>query len=266
MTDEIRLPRIPPAVARKLGFYVYVYVNPVDNTVFYVGKGKNGRALAHLRAAERKAIAKVIRQIRAERKEPQIDILAHNLGTPDVALKVEAAAIDLLGVGNLTNAVRGHGAQYGRRPLREAVALYTKRKASIREAAILIRITKQYRYGMTDQELYDATRTAWRVDKKKRSHIEYAFAVYEGVIREVYRVTGWHDGGSTFNTLTGGHRRHRPGRAEFVGTLAPPDIRNRYIDRFVGDLFLPGARYPFRYINMPNRRMSTRTKSRRVRR
>jgi uncharacterized protein len=252
MTDEVRLPRIPPAVARKLGFYVYVYVNPVDNTVFYVGKGKNGRALAHLRVDERKAIAKVIRQIRATRKEPQIDILAHNLGTSDAALKVEAAAIDLLGVSNLSNAVRGHGAQYGRLPLREVVAHYTKRKGKIREAAILIRINKQYRYGMTDLELYDATRSAWRLGPK-RDDVEYAFSVYEGVVREVYRVTGWLAGGSTFNGRNGGRAALRAGRSEFVGTLAAPDIRKRYINRFVGHLFPPGAQNPVSYVNMPRR-------------
>jgi hypothetical protein len=45
MADPIRIPKIAPAAARKLGFYVYLYVNPVDKVVFYVGKGKNGRAL-----------------------------------------------------------------------------------------------------------------------------------------------------------------------------------------------------------------------------
>lgn len=69
------VPRIPPAVARKLGYYVYLYVSPVDGSVFYVGKGKNGRALAHMRADERKAIAKVIREIRATGEEPRIEIL-----------------------------------------------------------------------------------------------------------------------------------------------------------------------------------------------
>jgi len=38
--------RIPGAVARKLGHYVYVYTDPRDGRVFYVGKGKGQRALA----------------------------------------------------------------------------------------------------------------------------------------------------------------------------------------------------------------------------
>ena len=63
---SLRFPRIPPAVASKLGYYVYLYVNPLDKTVFYVGKGQSGRALAHLRTHEKKAITKIIEKIRAE--------------------------------------------------------------------------------------------------------------------------------------------------------------------------------------------------------
>lgn len=36
MRDSIR---IPADVARKLGYYVYLYVNPIDGCIFYVGKG-----------------------------------------------------------------------------------------------------------------------------------------------------------------------------------------------------------------------------------
>ncbi len=197
------VPRIAPAVGRKLGYYVYLYVDPTDGSVFYVGKGKNGRALAHLRADERKAITKRIRKIRASRQEPRIEILAHDLGSAEAALKVEAAAIDLLGISNLANVVRGHGVKFGRLPLEEAVAHYTKRKANIREAAMLVRINKAYRYGLSDVELYDATRSAWRVGEN-RDRVDYALAVFEGVVREVYRITGWVAAGSTFNVRRNG--------------------------------------------------------------
>jgi hypothetical protein len=243
------IPRIPPSVARKLGHYVYLYVDPTDSVVFYVGKGKNGRALAHLRADEKKRISKRIRKIKASGQEPKIEILAHGLGNPDTALKVEAAAIDLLGLPQLVNAVRGHGTKYGRVPLAEAVAHYTKRKAHIQEAAILIRINKAYRYGMSDVELYDATRSAWRVGNQCQQ-AEYAFAVFEGVVREVYRITGWVEAGSTFNVRRNGRAYRRPGRLEFVGTLAEPEIRRRYINRYVGHLFSRGAQNPISYVNI----------------
>jgi len=250
--------RIAPAVARRLGYYVYLYVNPMDDSVFYVGKGKNGRALAHLRADEKKAIARVIRELRASGAEPRIEILAHGLGTPNAALKLEAAAIDLLGLGNLANAVRGHGTKYGRMALQEVVAHYTRRRASIREPAILIRINKLYRYGMTQADLYDATRSAWHVGER-REDAKYAFSVFEGVVREVYRITHWLPAGSTFNSRFDGRGLRDPDRREFVGTIAEDDVRRRYINRYVGHLFSQGAQNPIAYVNLakasPNKRM-----------
>ena len=121
-------PNISPAIKRKLGHYVYLYVNPLDDAVFYVGKGKGKRALAHLKA-ENKEIANTIKEIRAAGEEPRIEILAHGLRDEATALRIEAAAIDLLGVSNLVNAVRGHGAKYGRMPLEDVVAHYTTNRA-----------------------------------------------------------------------------------------------------------------------------------------
>jgi hypothetical protein len=205
--------------------------------------------LAQLRAGEKKAIAKVICKIRASGNEPRIEILAHGLGSPDAALKVEAAAIDLLGLSNLCNAIRGQGAKYGRMGLQEVVAHYTRRKADIKEPAILIRINKLYRYGMTDAELYDATRSAWRVGKKCEQ-AQYAFSVFEGVVREVYRISHWLPSGSTFNLRRTGRGKNEPDRLEFVGTVADDNIRSRYINRYVGHLFTRGAQNPISYVNL----------------
>ena len=232
--------RIPPSVATKLGYYVYVYVDPSDETVFYVGKGKGSRAVAHFDT----------RNARRSSAKPRVDILAHNLPNEHTALAVEAAAIDLIGLRHLSNAVRGHGgARYGRTPLAQLIAQYTKRRAHIKEPAILIRINKLYRFGMTPVELYDATRSAWKVGPKK-DKARYAFAVYEGVVREVYRITGWLRGGTTFAAQNGGRKRRRPDRWEFVGTIAEQRVRGRYIDTFVGDLFPHGAQNPVSYANI----------------
>jgi hypothetical protein len=245
----VLIPRIAPAVARKLGYYVYLYVNPIDESIFYVGKGKGGRALAHLRTDERKEIAKTIRKIQADGREPRIEILAHNLGSEDAALRVEAAAIDILGLRNLANEVRGHGVKFGRLPLDQVVAHYTRKKATIREPAILIRINRLYRYGMTDAELYDVTRSAWKIGPK-REQAEYAFAVFDGVVREVYSITGWFLAGSTFNGRRNGRAERVPDRWEFVGTLAPEPLRKRYVNRYVGHLYSQGAQNPISYVNI----------------
>ena len=94
---------------------------------------------------------------------PRIEVLAHGLPDAATALRIEAAAIDLLGVEDLANLVRGHYTKFGRMPLEDVVALYTKRRAKIREPSLLIRLNRLYRYGMSPFELYDATRSAWVV-------------------------------------------------------------------------------------------------------
>jgi hypothetical protein len=245
------IPKIQPAVARKLGHYVYLYVNPLDDSVFYVGKGKGARALSHLDDNEKRDVAEAIREIRASGAEPRIEVLAHGLPSADVALQVEAAAIDLLGLPNLANAVRGwRGAKFGRMPLDELAAHYTRRKANIREPGILIRINKLYRYGMSDADLYDATRSAWKVGRRRREQAKFAFAVFEGVVREVYSITKWLPGGSTFNVRWKGRATQREDRWEFVGTIATAPIRDRYINRYVGHLFTQGAQNPISYVNI----------------
>jgi hypothetical protein len=240
---------IPRAVAEKLGHYVYVYVNPLDDSVFYVGKGKGSRALSHLKADEKRRIHQHLKEIRAAGKEPRIDILAHSLPDSETALKIEAAAIDLVGIENLANRVRGHGAKFGRMPIRELVAYYTRSPANIREPAILIRINQLYSFGMTDAELYDATRCAWNVGPR-REKAQLAMAVYDGVVREVYQITSWLKGGTTFNARWNGRRHDRGKRWEFVGVIAEDKVRDRYRNRFVGDRFPPGAQNPIAYVNM----------------
>jgi hypothetical protein len=121
---------------------------------------------------------------------------------------------------------------------------------AIKEPSILIRINKLYHFGMTDVELYDATRSQWKVGGKKK-HARFAMAIYEGVVREVYEITGWLQGGSTFSAQNQGERKPLRNRSEFVGTLAHETIRKRYVNSYVGHLFPRGAQNPILYVNIP---------------
>ena len=243
-----RTRHISPAISRKLGYYVYLYVNPLDNEIFYVGKGRGSRALVHLDASKKRPIGRTIRKIRAAGREPVVELLAHGL-TSDAALRVEAAAIDLLRLGNLENAVRGHGARFGRMQIEQAVARYTKKQVNINEPAILIRISRLYRYDMSPVELYDTTRGAWRMGERCEK-AKLALAVYQGICREVYRVRQWFPSGTTFNSRHNGRGSRLSGRREFVGIVAEEKVRKRYVDRYVGHYLVEGGRNPIAYVKM----------------
>ena len=242
------IPRLSRSVARELGYYVYLYVHPETNEVLYVGKGKGSRVLSHVRGSHNARHAKALRALKRKGLLPRIDILVHGLRSEETANAVEAAVIDAIGLDQLTNAVRGwQSRRRGRMSLDHCIGLYGHKPARIREPSILIRINRLYRFGMTDTELYDATRAAWVVGKR-RERAEYAFAIYQGVIREVYRITGWHPGGSTYNARWPQGSR-RPGRWEFVGVIAEDRVRKRYLNKSVVDEFQEGCQNPIMYAN-----------------
>ncbi len=84
--------KIPPAVADKLGYYVYLYIDPITEQIFYVGKGKGSRAFSHLdkNLAEKRAIKHRIQKIRDAGEEPRIELLAYCLEDEQVALQIES--------------------------------------------------------------------------------------------------------------------------------------------------------------------------------
>jgi len=256
-TASSRLPdRIPADVASKLGWYVYLYVNPLNNEVFYIGKGKGQRAIEHLKDNEDSKKVETIRRIHHAREEPRIEILAHNLRDENTAFQVEAAAIELIGISNLSNKIRGkHSSsiQCCRVNLLNAILHYQCKKVNINEPGILIRITWGFRSTMSMSELYDATRGIWRVSESRGKKAKYAFAISEGIIREVYEITQWFPAGSTFNSRDCNSEwsdEWEGERMEFVGRLAPERIRKKYVNGNVSHMFETGNRNPISYVNI----------------
>ena len=248
---------IPASIHSSLGHYVYLYIDPRNGSIFYVGQGKGGRALAHLK--DRSQSDKVTRLDELSRLglEPQIEILRYGL-TQEEALHVEAAAIELLGISELTNQVLGHGFDRKRRTmLEDLVHELNAEEVTIKHSALLINISQMYRHGMSAVELYDATRKSWRVGPR-REQIEYAMAVHRGVIREVYRVAAWLPANSTMTALgttsniSGGEQIgddiELGERYEFVGRIAESSVRRRYLGKSVRHYLTPGSQNPIKYV------------------
>lgn len=243
--DIINPSKLSPSLIGSLGYYVYLYVNPLDNRVFYVGKGCGDRVL-HINNEKNDKCAAIIEKIKKEGKEPIIEILVHGLKDDFLAKKIEASVIDLIGLDSLCNKVSGwESADFGRMELNELISIYRMEEANIDDPVLLIRINKYYHYGITDRELYDATRGVWKIGEN-RDNAKYAFAVYGGIVREVYKIREWLPAGTTFNTrgdLTDGTRW------EFVGEVADERIRAKYLFKSV-EKYLPNhAQNPIRYVN-----------------
>lgn len=239
--------KIPDEVAHTLKSYVYVYTDPRNGEPFYIGKGKGNRLFSHL--LDQADCAKVdrIAEIWAAGMEPQIDILRYGLSDAEAAL-VEAAAIDLIGKAQLTNRMTGyHEKSFGRITSQEFITMITAAPVEVRHPAILITINQLYRSDMTAEELYEATRGIW-VLGERRNRAEFALAVYQGIVREVYRIHSWYPAGTLeYRTREPSEFRntHNLGRWEFEGKVAEEAIREEYVGFSVGK----GGQNPIRYKN-----------------
>jgi uncharacterized protein len=237
--------KITAEVSSTLKSYVYVYIDPRNGKVFYVGKGKGNRLFSHLDdQSDTEKVARVA-EIHKSGLEPQIDLLRYGLTDLEAAL-VEAAAIDLIGKAQLTNRVAGHHDQsFCRITSQEVITMLTAKKVGVRHKAVLITINKLYRSDMTALELYEATRGIWRVGARKNK-AEYAMAVYQGIVREVYRIEQpWHPAGTLEYQTRDSSSFKDSGRWEFEGSIAN-DIRHEYVGFSVGK----GSQNPIRYANI----------------
>jgi hypothetical protein len=98
------------------------------------------------------------------------------------------------------------------------------------DRVLMIRINKSYHDNISKQELYEVTRGIWKVDRSRAEKVEYAFSLFQGIVKEVYKVNQWHPAG----TLKYFHRNSssfpNSGRWEFAGEKADESIRKKYVD------------------------------------
>jgi len=228
------------------GYYVYVYLDPRSNIPFYIGKGKNGRALDHLSEHGESDKHKTIAEIKNAGLEPSIEILIHDLKDEKTAFAIETAIIDLIGLDNLTNKVRGsNSSDFGRMTVQQLVGHYSAKPIEIEHKVILIRINQTFRHNMSSLELYEATRGTWDLGDRKK-HADYAIPVFNGVTKEIYKIKSWDQGGTTQYST----RNLKPDdRVEFTGCVDDTDLREFYINRDVRKYFKRGNPRSCVYVN-----------------
>lgn len=234
---------ITPEITNLLKYYVYIYTDPRSGNPFYIGKGKGGRVFSHLNENQETEKTRIIEEIRQSGQEPCIDILRYGMTELEAKL-VEASAIDLIGLSKLTNKIAGYDSRsFGRIGSSVLISMLSAKSVEVTHKAILITINKQYRSDMTSSELYESTRGIWKVGER-REGAEYAMAVYQGIVREVYSINVWYPAGTLEYKTRDSTSFQDSGRWEFDGEVAV-SIRNKYLGNNVG----MSGQNPIRYMN-----------------
>jgi hypothetical protein len=223
------------AVCERIGYYVYILKDPRNDTIFYVGKGKGNRLFQHVQCALENATDNdkynLIREIHKEGKEVEHFILRHGL-EEKLSLEIESTIIDLLGIENLTNSVKGHDTwERGLKTVDEVFQHYDAKAVTFDEPCIIININRLYTRGISAQKLYDSTRASWIVGTK-RDRAKYAIASYRGLVREVYEIEKWQPNGE---------------RWEFIGKIVEDKIRDKYLNQSLENYIKKGGQNPIRY-------------------
>ena len=244
-----------PAITEAVGHYVYVLLD--ENNAFYVGKGQGNRAFQHaadeldLEEDETPETTKLqqIRDIRRGGRQVRVLLLRHGMKTNEEAFRLESLVIELSMAAfsfDLKNIVAGHHVDAeGIMSPDEVIALYGASPIQLDDTPlIMFRIPKLWHRGMSDLDLYEATRGGWRLDIQRVQRAKYVLSVSKGVVRQVYRPESWRartpdEAGWGPDELT----RPRYGFEGVVADDAPAGWRNHNV------LLPPGFQGPFRYHN-----------------
>lgn len=193
----------------KLKWYVYKLVDPENNKVFYIGKGKGSRIVDHLRMAisERQILkeggmsAKLIKikqiceRMDNNKNRPIHQIICHQLETEAEALRIEAILIQQ--TPDLTNEQAGHNInEFGSANLQELVwKLDARPMGPIEHKIILLKIDNTYKSELdhddVGRKVYESCQAAWRCDKKKLDQVELALAILGDVCVGVFEDLKW---------------------------------------------------------------------------
>lgn len=180
-----------PKVCETIGYYVYTLRDPRDRSIFYVGKGFGPRCFDHIADAKNNVKdiekLKIIRNLLEAGMGVDIDIVRHHLDEA-TAFAVEAALIDVLElVDGGANEVAGHHVKDGLDSSDEIQILYGAEPLVPKEPLLLIKINQQWKLGMSMDQVYEAVRWYWRMDKQRAEKAHYVLAVAHGIVRGVFK-------------------------------------------------------------------------------
>lgn len=200
-----------PSVINRLNYYVYCLVDPRDNRIFYIGKGHGNRvfqqAACAMSSTDISLKLDTIRDIIRGNQDVRYYILRHNL-TEEQAYIVESVLIDLLTFKDfntdtvLTNIQAGHHQwDEGIKTVDEIIGLYDCQPlvplGKDRLLAVKLNRTYSPKENAEDvykrENMYEKARKYWKLNVNKAQSADYVLAVYEGVVRAVFKPQRWYE-------------------------------------------------------------------------
>lgn len=118
----------------------------------------------------------------------------------------------------------------------------------IADNLLIIKINKSYYDGISPLELYDVTRGCWRRKIESVKDAEYALSVSDSIVREVYKINDWKPSKEVIRETTPNKPDTEDERITFIGEIAPDDIRNRYLNKNVKNLYKWGEADPVKMV------------------
>ena len=217
-----------------LKFYVYGLKDPFTNKYFYIGKGKANRVFSHVNQKIKRGIDdpkyEKIQEIRLQGGKVKIDIIRHGLDERQ-ALLIESCLIDTLGVNQMANKVKGidHD-RFGLMPVNVIKQIYKGKDFKTSAPCVCFKINRAWSKNITVHELYEKTRSWWRLSETRSQKAMYGIGIAFGIIRSIYKINSWENG----------KKHNRPTRIRFHGEKALD------MQKHIGDSML----------NQPNHKVS----------
>ena len=231
-----------PEISQKLMFYVYRLVDPRNGETFYVGKGVGNRVFQHSSGvAETDLFDEKIERIRSiQLAGLKVINIIHRHGLSEVeALEVEAAVIDAYP--GITNVISGHGSsEFGVMHASEVIRKYSAEEAEFQHKVLMIIINR----SGSVEDLYEATRYAWRINIKKARQAEVILSIHLGIIVGAFIAEKWLPATKEYFPM------YPPvsNRYGFVGKPANNEISKNYLGKKMPEIYRKkGAANPIRY-------------------